>query len=580
MMLIAVFPFCGIIKSYTQILQTNTGGDFISYIKLPPGISKSDVLTGNQNTRAYLHNYTKARLASYFHNDSFSGNTDRIIVFTDQEGVPVLPNRSGNQQVARVSNYELSYTFDSPSQPWTSSQLSSFNTWANDIYPVIKQVIGNPFFNITVNVSKDSTIAASGYFYLSYNEMVLRSAASQVFCHESIHAFRDDYIMALSTYEEGLTRAAEIEVFNELVNYTHPSDEFHSYEYDQYYAALNRPAIGCVNGNATANITLTALKYNISSYTWGKAYLEDNSFLKKFNDSLYERAAVNISTLGTESTLRNIFENIKPVIEGLPASMWYDKQFILNTHPSTGYQLYQRINQYVIDYFYRDSYGNETPQSGATLSWQIFNNADVLITSGSGVSSAGYGWVDCHTSITGYTGRVKVIASVQSPQGLLTDTVFRANQPGASGVFGVVEDANTGTISVTPLDTAMATQTTVLVNGAFFISSFKNVRGRFRIEYNYPDCGHVSKIFTKDRSNYFISIKKEPFTYWVGSLDNSWHNQLNWSGGTVPDECMDVIMNPNTKFNCVINAPASCRSLTLNNGVILTANSNLFIKPQ
>jgi hypothetical protein len=320
------------------------------------------------------------------------------------------------------------------------------------------------------------------------------------------------------------------------------------------------------------------LKYNISSYIWGKAYLEDNSFLETFNDTLYARASADISTLYSESALRNIFETLKPVVEGLPNLMWYDKQFILNTAPAPGYKLYQRINQYTIDYFYRDNYGNETPQSGAIISWEVFNNVNVLVASGSGVSAPGYGWIEYHPSFAGYTGRIKVVATVQSPQGLVTDTAYRSNQSNATGVFGVVQDADMGTVAVTPLDTLLSTQTANLVNGAFFIPSFQNVRGRFRIDFNYPDCRRVSRIFTKDRSNYFVGIKKEPVTYWVGSVDNSWHNQLNWSGGAVPDQCTDVIINPGTKFNCLISSPASCRTLTLNNGVVLTANDNLFIQ--
>jgi hypothetical protein len=572
---IAILGCLGVMTGYGQSLNSS-GNDFIYFIPLPAGISKADLKAANSELRSRLHDYTRSKL----NHPGSSAENDLVIVFTDGYGQPILPDVAPRSASSRMSNCELNYTFNSPAQPWNSTQLSSFSTWIGDIYPVIKQVVGNPFFNITVNVRKDSTITASGYFYLALNEVVLRSATAQAFCHESIHAFRDAYIMGISVYEEGLTRAAEIEVFDRLTNYTHPSDEFHGYDYDQYYDALNRPAIGSANGNVTTNITLTALKYNIASYAWAKALIEDNNFIRNFNDSLYERAAIDPNILSSPGALKGIVANIKPVVEGLPVDLWYSRQHIFDMSPPVGYALYQRVNQYVIDYFYRDEYGNETPQSGAQLSWQVFDYAGNLLTSGSGSSSPGYGWVDCHLSFPNYTGRVKIVASVQSPQGLLADTVYRSNQPGASGVFGVVDGANTGIVSVTPLDTLMPTQTASLVNGAFYIASLKNVRGRFRVEFSYPGCGHVSRVFVKDRSSYFVSISNDPTALWVGSIDGSWHNAMNWSGGIVPDDCMDVVLNPGTKFNCVINAPASCRRLTVNPGVVLAVNSDVLVKSQ
>ena len=47
-------------------------------------------------------------------------------------------------------------------------------------------------------------------------------------------------IMTILSAFEGLTVAAEVEVFGPADAYTHPSDEFHSYEYDQYYDAPNK----------------------------------------------------------------------------------------------------------------------------------------------------------------------------------------------------------------------------------------------------------------------------------------------------------------------------------------------------
>lgn len=178
-----------------------------------------------------------------------------------------------------LSNNELTYTFISPDQPWTALQISTLNTYVSDFYPVTKNVIGNSFFNITVNVRQDSNlINYAGYNISSINEMDLWKLQDHVFCHESIHAFRDDYIMGLSTYEEGMTRESEVEVFNQLSNYTHPNGDFHSYTYDIYYEGLNSPEIAAYQGNLFTNIAHNFLRYQLASYIWAKAYLEDHNF--------------------------------------------------------------------------------------------------------------------------------------------------------------------------------------------------------------------------------------------------------------------------------------------------------------
>jgi hypothetical protein len=440
---------------------------------------------------------------------------DLIIVFTDQDGEPVLPDKekrnARNDQAARINNNELTYTFNSPSQPWSASQLTALNTYVNDFYPVIKSIIGSPLFNITLNVRLDVNISYAGLYFPSMNEMVLAGLNEDAFCHESIHAFRDDYVMELSTYEEGMTRAAEVEVFNRLENYMHDYDEFHSYSYDYFYEALNRPNIGSAGGSVFSNMTLQLLRYQVSSYVWAKAYLEDNRFLERFNDSLYSRTVVDPSTRYTESKLRNIFETIKPVVEGIPNQLWYNMQHILHATPSAGYKLYQRINQYTIDYFYRATGGGETPQGGVILSWEVFDYNNTLINSGNGVSSPGYGFLSFNPGIpANYNGRIKIVASVESPAGLITDTVYRTKQPiDDQGIFGLVKESNTGTITITPLDTVMAPVTANLINGAFSFPALENVRGRFRVVFTYPDASHVTRIYTKDRSKYFLSISKE-----------------------------------------------------------------------
>ena len=53
-------------------------------------------------------------------------------------------------------------------------------------------------------------------FDVSLRVYVADSSRPDVLCHEMLHAFRDAYMIRLSSFEEGMVRAAEIEIFNRL----------------------------------------------------------------------------------------------------------------------------------------------------------------------------------------------------------------------------------------------------------------------------------------------------------------------------------------------------------------------------
>ncbi|MBL0098259.1 MAG: hypothetical protein IPP46_18515 [Bacteroidetes bacterium] len=65
-----------------------------------------------------------------------------------------------------------------------------------------------------------------------------------------------------------------------------------------------------------------------------------------------------------------------------------------------------------------------------------------------------------------------MVSEVFSPNGLVKDSGYFYSlnsdmHPSNLGFFGVVEDANYGLITITPLDTNIQSQTQSLVNGSF-----------------------------------------------------------------------------------------------------------------
>ena len=116
--------------------------------------------------------------------------------------------------------------------------------------------------------------------------MIVRSASVETLdalCHEMLHAFRDDNIIGLNTFEEGMARVAEVEIFDQLAGYVHPFDEAHQDQDHVYYELLNRPEIGSPRGSFDDGYVATLLRYQLAGYAWGKALIENDQFLARFN---------------------------------------------------------------------------------------------------------------------------------------------------------------------------------------------------------------------------------------------------------------------------------------------------------
>jgi hypothetical protein len=492
-------------------------GRHLLYLPIPSNVSKEEVLQAREPLKNRLHSLVKERLRLYKISPQEKPHVDFSVIFGDHDGLPILPNlaeaMSNASNLTTATTNDLTFTFNSPTYPWSTEELATLDTALGDLYPAVKNVYGNPAFNMTVNLRKDPTISFAGLYYPSLNEMVLKgSSVTDVICHEMIHAFRDDDIISLSSYEEGMTRAAEVEVHNRLANYTH-WDEHHSYTYDVYYEGLNTQAIGAQNGNFFQGYVSALLRYQLSGYAWAKAFLENSNFFARFNKKLYAQMLSDPTTAGTESKLLSILTTVQPTVEGKSFLTWYGQQGVFNTNPPKGYFLYQRINQFTVDYFYRDYTGSETMQPNATIQWAVYDDKDNLLDSGSGVTSAN-GFISIEPIMpANYTGRIKVVTTTSSPTGTISNTKFRtartSDSPGGTaGVFGTTPHSHSGTLTITPLNNSDPPVIVSVSKGAFYVPWFVAVEGRFRVDFTSADGLSFSRWFTKDASDYYLLIKK------------------------------------------------------------------------
>jgi uncharacterized repeat protein (TIGR01451 family) len=196
---------------------------------------------------------------------------------------------------------------------------------------------------------------------------------------------------------------------------------------------------------------------------------------------------------------------LQPVVEGKPFPTWYELQGIFSPTPDEGYFLYQNISNFNVYYFFRDLSGSEKMIEGATIQWEIYDHDDTLILSGSGVTSS-FGWTSLDPVFPDhYNGRIKIVASVMTDEGITSNIALRS-VGNTEGIFGIVDGSDSGIIIITPLDDATLPVSIEVVNGAFSLPSFTNVKGRFIAVYTDHNNQTFSKQFNKDSSNYFVPM--------------------------------------------------------------------------
>jgi len=497
--------WCALIGLATAQVPAAPRQDFI--VELP--VSPWEV-----DQRGVVLDRLKGRLAKP--DASAPGPGDLIVVLTSLTGEPILPDTAARQAPGwrpRHGRNELIFTFESPEVPWTPEDVALLSNALAAFYPVALRIYGEPAFDIAVNVRQDPTISMAGLYNVSTNEMTVKGASPgmlDVLCHEMLHAFRDEALIGLASFEEGMARAGEIEIFERLPEFVHPFDESHGYEYDVYYEALNRPAIGATGGNLLDGYAAFLLRYQLAGYAWGKALIEDDQFLVRFNRTYYRQLERDPATRYTETSLVELAAAAAKVIEGEPFGVWYARQHVLNTTPPAGLTLFQRVNQFTIDLFERSEDGSVTMISDALVDWRVVGHDGALLDAGTGLTAAN-GHVLFNPSLPdAYTGRLRIEAVATTGDGRTVQDVtlrpFISGPVGEGGVFGLVAEANEGTVVIQSLDRPRLRASVPLVNGVFSAPSLENSRGRFVALFYDNGVLRGSQVFTKDAARYFVGF--------------------------------------------------------------------------
>ena len=324
-------------------------------------------------------------------------------------------------------------------------------------------------------------------------------------------------------------------MFNRLGRYAHP-DLYHGHEIDIYYDGMNRRTIGSPTGEFATGYVDPLLRRQLAGYAWAKCFLEDENFFRDFHCELYAQSLADASTPLSEYKLQAIASNAVPVVEGLPFLKWYYRQGALNTVPSTGYFLFQRINEFTIDYCFRDSYGAELMQTNAWVEWTVQGCGGDLLDSGAdSTAPLGYILAIPYRVPETYSGRIKMTARASSAGGPISDVAYRCIG-GESGVFGVVVGKDTGTVTLTPLQSPGSSVTVPVRNGAFSAPGMRPSRGRFLAVFRNPDGTTFSQRFNKDASSYYLELRPP----WLSAPGSAEGEALTFALIGEPDRNYDV----------------------------------------
>jgi hypothetical protein len=473
--------------------------EHVLVVELPPGVTRDEARRPDGAVRERL----RARIAERLRVRPAAEAAERLDVvalLVDEAGRPLTPDLDAAREarVAAATPTDLTFTYDTPANPWTAEELATLQSTIATVYPVIRAVYGPPAFSITVDVVKDPSLAYVGAYAPWGNTLYLRGAdAVDVICHELIHAFRDDKVISMSIFEEGMTRAAEVEVFNRLPALGH-WDLHHGHGYDTRYETLSRRAIAAPWGQFGSWFN-PFLRYQLAGMAWAKPLLENPAFLAEFNRRLY---AVDYAW---EPEFVDFAAAAQPTVEGRPFAIWYQQQPILDRRPPAGTFIHQRPAELVGVLFQRTEQGTETPVANADVQWSIRDARGAVLFSGT--SQTGWNGYFSHGNDipSQYDGRIEVTASAAGPGGPVADVAY--DRHACQGVFGVVLGADAGAVTFTPLSGQAAPETVPVVDGAFCAAGLADQAGPIRADYTGPGGLAATRIVTKDTAPYLAVLR-------------------------------------------------------------------------
>lgn len=337
------------------------------------------------------------------------------VVRLTQNGAP-LP--TGGRTRSNELTLDIDSTFNTPAD---NTRVAFMQSVYNNAKATIESIYGDAAISGTVRVVNfDAQIgdrnAITGGFYLPNNgtggrEIRLPLNASREFAaisllHCILLAYLPDSLFSYDVYQEGLVRATVARlaripaVLPGLDQGVIEQILENSYEIGAYYDWTNQRSLvgsrfiapNLINA-PIADGTLGGIflpKYKMATSLWQKVAAEYPTFTKDFLAAYRTQTALSNNPAGLKTLALTTLAAISPspTIEGIPASDWFDQQYIFDTRNIPGTKLHTLVAPitdglagtdfgvftFEATWFSSDINGNETLLSGT--SYPIFWDRD------------------------------------------------------------------------------------------------------------------------------------------------------------------------------------------------------------
>lgn len=251
-----------------------------------------------------------------------------------------------------------------PTTGFTSAQIATMSSFYSKMYPILVQLYGPPAVSYTVTIVRDLRYQSSNEFFPSTDEIRMSDTFyPQLFTHELLHAFRNDYLLSsdanwqydatLSGFEEGFAQAVSYEAMNVYVqDYPNdsivPGNTLWGSTYDWDYDFQNVPELRGTNFWSDDGGTLLHwTRYEMAAAAIRKLNIESPGFYARFNQEYYRRINANPTTVRpTQALIVDIIQTLVPTVEGMPAATWVAKQNIFYDQNVYGYKIFHQIQDY------------------------------------------------------------------------------------------------------------------------------------------------------------------------------------------------------------------------------------------
>ncbi len=301
---------------------------------------------------------------------------DRL-VYLRERGKLLLP---------KATRGELTFRYEG----WTSDEETKLRGFVQILYPQIKQVYGDPAWGGVVTIKKDTSLSdlqvvLAGVYDVSTATIRMEwGRAGDVetayrLLHLMLHAFHGPHQIGFDAWEEGMTWAATRVIFS----LAFPQEDFPYYctfYLLQIYDLLNQPALASPTFWPQSFQGMTIWRHAQALSAWLKIYIENPFFFSAFNSLYYQRVVIDPSTSSDEEKLKSLCAQVVPWVENLPFDEWYSQQYIFQTQPQYGPNLYvwnmpdvpdnpdtEGFGLYMILVYFRAEAGDEFPLNGQVM---------------------------------------------------------------------------------------------------------------------------------------------------------------------------------------------------------------------